>query len=119
METTEVLDDNGAPRDTAELLLVFYDELRRLARAHIARLAPGQTLTPTELVHEAYLRVRGKKINGFEGRRHFFFTTCRAMRDVLVEDARRKTSLKRGGDYLRRPGGTALRAGPGTSAGAT
>jgi len=69
----------------------------------MARLGPGQTLTPTELVHEAYLRVVDGKRDSFEGRRHFFFAVSRAMRDLLVEGARRRGSLKRGGNYMRLP----------------
>jgi RNA polymerase sigma factor (TIGR02999 family) len=87
----------------ARLLPLVYDELRRLARARMARLGPGQTMTPTELVHEAYLRVTGGRRDTFEGRRHFFFVVSRAMRDLILEDARRKGSLKRGGNYLRLP----------------
>jgi RNA polymerase sigma factor (TIGR02999 family) len=69
----------------------------------MARLAPGQTMTPTELVHEAYLRVTGGQRDTFEGRRHFFFAVSRAMRDLILEGARRRGSLKRGGNYLRLP----------------
>ena len=87
----------------ARLLPQVYEELRRLARARMARLGPGQTLTPTELVHEAYLRVTGGRRDTFEGRRHFFFVVSRAMRDLILEEARRKGSLKRGGKYLRLP----------------
>ena len=93
----------GETDSAARLLPLVYDELRRLARARMARLGPGQTLTPTELVHEAYLRVVDGKRDSFEGRRHFFFAVSRAMRDLLVEGARRRGSLKRGGNYLRLP----------------
>lgn len=89
------------PQAAAELLPRVYDELRHLASARMARWPPGQMLTPTELVHEAYLRVVRRKSAGFEGPRHLFFTVSRAMRDVLVEDARRTACLKRGGHYLR------------------
>lgn len=85
----------------AEWLHLVYDELRRLARARIARFGAGQSLTPTELVHEAYLRITSGKPNGFEGRRHFFFAASRAMRDIMVEDVRRRASFKRGGDLRR------------------
>ncbi|HTQ78846.1 MAG TPA: ECF-type sigma factor [Thermoanaerobaculia bacterium] len=104
-EVTRVLEAAArGDSDSAERLLpLVYDELRRLARARMARLGPGQTLTPTELVHEAYLRVTGGKQDSFEGRRHFFFTVSRAMRDLIVEGARRRGSLKRGGNYLRLP----------------
>jgi RNA polymerase sigma factor (TIGR02999 family) len=91
----------GDRQAAAQLLPLVYDELRRIARARMARARPGGTLTPTELVHEAYLRLVGGKASSFEGRRHFFFSASRAMRDITVESARRKASLKRGGDCLR------------------
>lgn len=104
-EISRVLDAvaRGETDSAARLLPLVYDELRRLARARMARLGPGQTMTPTELVHEAYLRVVDGKRDSFEGRRHFFFAVSRAMRDLLVEGARRRGSLKRGGNYLRLP----------------
>ena len=74
----------------AELLPVVYAELRRLAAALAGRLPPGQTLQPTALVHEAYLRLVGDRDPGWNGRRHFFGAAARAMRDILVEQARRK-----------------------------
>lgn len=80
---------------------MLYEELRRLARSRMSKLAPGQTLDPTELVHEAYLRITQTRSSSFEGRRHFFFVASRAMRDILVERARSKASLKRGGDLWR------------------
>jgi RNA polymerase sigma factor (TIGR02999 family) len=85
----------------AELLPVVYAELRRLAAALAGRLPPGQTLTPTALVHEAYLRLVGTDDPGWEGRRHFFGAAARAMRDILVEQARRKAALKHGGSAQR------------------
>lgn len=85
----------------AKLLPLVYEELHKLARARMALLAPGQTLQPTALVHEAYLRVTGKADPGWEGRGHFFAAAARAMRDILVEQARRKAALKRGGDRKR------------------
>lgn len=104
-EITRILEGvaRGESDSAARLLPLVYDELRRLARARMARLGPGHTLTPTELVHEAYLRIVGGKNDSFEGRRHFFFAVSRAMRDLIVEGARRKGSLKRGGNYLRLP----------------
>jgi RNA polymerase sigma factor (TIGR02999 family) len=81
----------------AELLPVVYAELRRLAAALSARLPQGQTLQPTALVHEAYLRLVGEQDPGWKGRRHFFGAAARAMRLILVEQARRKTAQKRGG----------------------
>jgi RNA polymerase sigma factor (TIGR02999 family) len=85
----------------AELLPVVYEELRRLAAALSARLPPGQTLQPTALVHEAYLRLVGEQDPGWNGRRHFFGAAARAMRIILVEQARRKGAHKRGGGGRR------------------
>jgi RNA polymerase sigma factor (TIGR02999 family) len=93
--------DSYAGQALGRLVPLVYDELRRVAGARLARLGPGQTLTPTELVHEAYLRVSDRHHQSLGGRRHLFFIASRAMRDVLVESARRKTSGKRGGGYLR------------------
>ena len=84
--------------DAAErLLAVVYEQLRQLARARMARVPPGQTLQPTALVHEAYLRLTDKSDVGWESRQHFFFAAARAMRDILVEQARRKAGPARGG----------------------
>jgi RNA polymerase sigma factor (TIGR02999 family) len=93
----------GDESAAAELLPLVYEELRRLARSWMARRGPGQTLQPTALVHEAYLRLLGGKPPGsdWESRRHFFFAASRAMRDILVEQARRKASIKRGGGRRR------------------
>jgi len=90
--------DADAP---ARLLPLVYAELHKLAEARMARLPPGQTLQPTALVHEAYLRMLGKNREHMDGRRHFFFAAARAMRDILVEDARRKAGPKRGGGRQR------------------
>jgi RNA polymerase sigma factor (TIGR02999 family) len=90
--------DAGA---AARLLPLVYDELRKLARARMAHLPPGQTLQPTALVHEAYLRLLGKTDLQMETRRHFFFAAARAMRDILVEQARSKAGPRRGGDRQR------------------
>src|SRR5207248_5773442 len=67
----------------------------------MVHLPPGQTLQPTALVHEAYLRLLGKQDLHLESRRHFFFVAARAMRDILVERARSKSGPKRGGDHRR------------------
>ena len=85
----------------AALLPVVYAELRRLAIALSGRLPPGQTLQPTALVHEAYLRLVGDQDPGWNGRRHFFGAAARAMRDILVEQARRKGAHKHGGGARR------------------
>jgi RNA polymerase sigma factor (TIGR02999 family) len=91
----------GGNRPAAELLPELYAELRRLAAALTARLQPGQTLQPTALVHEAYLRLVGGRDPGWEGRRHFFGAAARAMREILIEQARRKGSRKHGGSARR------------------
>jgi RNA polymerase sigma factor (TIGR02999 family) len=85
----------------AELLPHVYAELRRLAGALSSRLRPGQTLQPTALVHEAYMRLVRGKDPGWEGRRHFFGAAAQAMREILIEQARRKASLKHGGSAAR------------------
>jgi RNA polymerase sigma factor (TIGR02999 family) len=90
-----------AKQPAAELLPVLYAELRRLAGTLTARLAPGQTLQPTALVHEAYLRLVRDRDPGWEGRRHFFGAAAQAMREILIEQARRKGSLKHGGQVRR------------------
>ena len=78
----------------AELLPAVYAELRRVAAVLTVRLRPGQTLQPTALVHEAYLRLVRHRDPGWEGRRHFFGAAARAMREILIEQARRKGSHK-------------------------
>jgi RNA polymerase sigma factor (TIGR02999 family) len=89
------------------LLPLVYDELRRLAALKIAQEAPGQTLQATALVHEAYLRLvtikraESEKDERFEGCRHFFAAAAEAMRRILVDRARARNSLKRGGDKER------------------
>ena len=87
----------------AELLLpLVYDELRKLAAARIAQERPGQTLQPTALVHEAYLRLTGgAKETEWENRRHFFAAAAEAMRRILVERARRRATIRHGGELRR------------------
>jgi RNA polymerase sigma factor (TIGR02999 family) len=85
----------------AQVLPLVYDELRKLARARLAKVPPGQTLQPTALVHEAYIRLLGKADLKVESKRHFFFAAARAMRDILVEQARKKAGPKRGGGRRR------------------
>jgi RNA polymerase sigma factor (TIGR02999 family) len=92
----------GGDADAAEqLLAVVYEQLHQLARARMAHLPPGQTLQPTALVHEAYLRLTEKSDVNWESRKHFFFAAARAMRDILVEQARRKAGPVRGGGRQR------------------
>src|SRR5262245_3650440 len=83
------------------LLAVVYDELHRLARARMALLPPGQTLQPTALVHEAYLRLTDKTDLTWESRQNFSFAAARAMRDILIEQARRKAGPVHGGGRQR------------------
>ena len=92
---------DGDQRAAAELLPRVYRELRRLASARLAKLPPGQTLQTTALVHEAYLRLVGGADPGWNGRAHFFGAAAQAMRDILVDQARRKASLKHGGGHKR------------------
>ncbi len=84
-----------------ELLPVLYTELRRLAAALTSGMSPDQTLQPTALVHEAYVRLVGNRDPGWDGRRHFFGAAAQAMREILIEQARRKASLKHGGEASR------------------
>jgi RNA polymerase sigma factor (TIGR02999 family) len=88
-------------RPAADLLPGVYAELRRLAQALTAGLRPGQTLQPTALVHEAYLKLVGDRDPGWEGRRHFFGAAAQAMRQILVDQARHRGARKRGGDGHR------------------
>lgn len=90
----------GDPSAAAELLPLVYAELRRLAAARLARERPGHTLDATALVHEAYLRLVGGEQH-FDGRSHFFAAAAEAMRRILVEQARRRLSAKRGGALVR------------------
>src|SRR4051812_47260683 len=91
----------GDRQAAADLLPLVYDELHQLARARLARQAPGQTLQPTALVHEVYLRIADDSAVTWEGRQHFFFAAARAMRQILVEQARRKAGPKQGGGRRR------------------
>jgi len=92
----------GDPHAAGHLLPLVYGELRRLAAQRLANEAPGQTLQPTALVHEAYLRMVGTGDEPhWDGRAHFFAAAAEAMRRILVENARRKHRLKRGGDRQR------------------
>lgn len=91
----------GDSKRVNELIPLVYDELRGLAAVHLARERPGQTLQPTALVHEAYLRLIHESVEDWESRRHFFASVAEAMRRILIENARRKSSRKRGGDFVR------------------
>lgn len=94
--------ESGDPRASDELLPLVYDELRKLASARLAEESNGQTLQTTALVHEAYLRlVQGKPTLEWENRRHFFAAAAEAMRRILIDQARRKASVKHGGNFRR------------------
>lgn len=91
----------GDPRAASELLPLLYRELRGLGVALLRRKPPGQTLQATALVHEAYARLVAAGDGSWDGRGHFFGAAARAMRNILVEEARRKAALKRGGGRKR------------------
>lgn len=94
--------EQGDPRAASELLPLVYDELRKLATQKLNQEKPGHTLQATALVHEAYVRLVGaEKAQQWNGRGHFFAAAAEAMRRILVDAARRKSSAKRGGDRER------------------
>jgi RNA polymerase sigma factor (TIGR02999 family) len=96
--------DEGPAREAQPgtgLRAQLYTELRSLARVLTRQLPPGQTLQPTALAHEAYLRLVRTQGRDWDGRRHFFGAAARAMREILIEQARRKSSQKRGGQARR------------------
>ena len=94
--------ERGNPSAAEELLPLVYDQLRRLAAENLTQEKPGQTLQATALVHEAYIRlVDVDRQQQWESRRHFFACAAEAMRRILVESARRKKSVKRGGEFQR------------------
>lgn len=98
-EVTRILEaaQRGDAMAAEQLLPVVYDELRRIAAYKMSRETPGQTLQPTALVHEAWMRLVGSPEQKFDGRGHFFAAAGEAMRRILVDAARRRRSLKRGG----------------------
>lgn len=102
-EVTQILDaiNQGDPQAGEQLLPLVYEELRKLAAARMARENPGQTLQPTALVHEAWLRLSGDEGVQWENRQHFFGAAAEAMRRILVERARRKNRLRHGGGMRR------------------
>src|SRR5262245_32246853 len=111
-DVTQILQaiEHGDPRAAEQLLPLVYDELRKLAAQKVAREKPGQTLDATALVHEAYLRLVANNVRAlgddrdeprWNGRGHFFAAAAEAMRRILVDQARQKGSLKRGGDRTR------------------
>jgi len=90
--------EQGDARAVDELLPAVYQELRQLAAWKLSQERPGQTLQATALVHEAYIRLVGAEAQNWKSRGHFFAAAAEAMRRILIENARRKQSLKRGGD---------------------
>src|SRR5437773_9005303 len=102
-DVTRILDaiQQGDPKATEELLPLVYEQLRRLAAHKMANEMPGQTLQPTALVHEAWLRLTGGAKQEWNGRGHFFAAAAEAMRRILVENARRKQRAKHGGELQR------------------
>src|SRR6478735_5404376 len=98
--------ERGGPSAPEQLLPLVYEELRKLAARRLAQEAPGQTLQPTALVHEAYIRlvdVEAASRQQWDGRGHFFAAAAEAMRRILVDSARRRHQIKRGGDWKREP----------------
>ena len=94
--------ESGDPTAADQLLPLVYDELRKLAAAKLAQEKPGQTLQPTALVHEAYIRlVDVERPQTWDSRQHFFSAAAEAMRRILVETARRKKRIKHGGQFER------------------
>src|SRR5205809_816116 len=98
-EVTRILNAAGQsePRAANELLSAVYEELRRLAAAKMASETPGQTLQPTALVHEVWLRLTNDKNRQWNDRTHFFAAAAEAMRQILVDNARRKRAARHGG----------------------
>jgi RNA polymerase sigma factor (TIGR02999 family) len=92
---------DGEPFAADELLPLVYQELRKLAAHKMAGQAPGHTLQPTALVHEAWMRLSGKEPGRFAGRAHFFAAAAEAMRHILIDSARRKLAARHGGGLAR------------------
>ena len=99
-EITPILQriEQGDPHAAGQLLPLVYDELRRLAAAKMAREAPGQTLQPTALVHEVWLRLGGDRQPQWSNRAHFFAAAAEGMRRILIDNARRKRAVRHGGE---------------------
>src|SRR6266850_1948488 len=102
-DLTLILDrvERGDAHAAEELLPLVYEELRRLAAHKMANEAAGQTLQPTALVHEAWMRLVGKENPKFENRSHFFAAAAEAMRRILIDNARRKRAVRHGGGQQR------------------
>jgi len=93
--------ERGDPKAAEQMLVLVYDELRRMAAVKMAHEAPGQTLQPTALVHEAWVRLVSGESHSFKNREHFFRTAAEAMRHILIDRARRKRTQRHGGGYRR------------------
>jgi RNA polymerase sigma factor (TIGR02999 family) len=93
--------ENGEPKAAEQLLAMVYDELRRLAASKLASNASEQTLQPTALVHEAWLKLVGDRDRTFQNRAHFFRAAAEAMRHILIDRARRKQTERHGGNCIR------------------
>ena len=102
-DVTHILEaaQQGDPKAADELLPLVYEELRRLAAHKMANEAAGQTLQPTALVHEAWLRLVGNQNQKWGGRAHFFAAAAEAMRRILIDRARRKRAIRHGGGQQR------------------
>jgi RNA polymerase sigma factor (TIGR02999 family) len=102
-EVTRIINaiEQGDVRDADKLLPLVYEELRLLAAHKLSQERPGQTLQATALVHEAYIRLIGDREHDWKSRAHFFKAAAEAMRRILIDNARRKQRLKRGGDRHR------------------
>jgi RNA polymerase sigma factor (TIGR02999 family) len=100
VQKSELAGRNGRA-SVAELLPLVYDELRHLADRRLAQEKPGHTLQPTALVHEAWLKLVQQEKREWVDERHFFFAAATAMRQILIQHARRKARIKRGGDLQR------------------
>ena len=102
-EFTRLLNDAASGDDEAarRIFPIVYGELKRIAAARRRDVPAGETLRTTALVHEAFLRLVRRKDGNWDGRSHFFFVAARAIRDILVEEARKKSAAKRGGDLQR------------------
>ena len=114
-DVTRILEsiEHGDPKAADKLLPLVYEELRKLAASKMAHESPNQTLQPTALVHEAWLRLVGNANPNFSGRAHFFGAAAEAMRRILIEKARRKRALRHGGDQHRVDLDSIEVAGPG------
>ena len=104
-DVTQILErvERGDSKAAEELLPLVYEELRKLAAHKMGNERPGQTLQPTALVHEAWLRIAGEQHQHWNSRNHFFMAAAEAMRRILVERARSKSRRKRGGGQQRVP----------------